>query len=57
MNNLAAKTSELVDIKDLAETDIFQMLMQRDRIRKSDFLKLCDDTSRELRQYSSSSAA
>jgi uncharacterized protein YbcV (DUF1398 family) len=57
MNNLAASAREVVNVRDLAETDIFQMLMRRDRVRKSDFLQLCDETSREIGQYRGSSAA
>lgn len=56
MNNLAIKTGELVDVTDLADTDIFQMLMDRDRVNKHDFLRLCADAKREIGQYRSSSA-
>ena len=57
MNNLGARNGEFVNVQDLVETDIFQMLMTRDRVVKTDFLKMCDEKSRELRKHFESSEA
>lgn len=43
-----SRASELVDIWDLLETDIFQMLMERDCVERSDFLRLCNEKRREI---------
>jgi len=56
MNNLATKSGEYVDVRDMANTDIFQLLMHRDRVRKHEFLQLCDKTSEEIGQYRGYSA-
>ena len=57
MNNFGAHNGELVNVRDLVETDIFQMLMTRDRVEAHDFLKLCEDASREIGQPRSFSVA
>jgi len=56
-NNLAEQNSELVDLHALADSDIIEMLMKSDRVRKADLLQLCDEARRELGQYSGTSVA
>jgi hypothetical protein len=56
MQNLATKSGETVDLEEIVKTDIFRMLMSRDRVQEKDFLRLCAETGREIGQYRSSSA-
>jgi len=57
MNNLGIKSGEVINLKDLVETDIFRMLMARDHVREGELLKLCEETRREIDEFRASSAA